>query len=105
MQEPQVASISVPVPHAAQIARLLERCARHEDERAHGRVTFPLIVITELAMEAHHWARYLETALPPTERTGPASPHPAGTASTQPGDGGPSAKHSGTWRKIRARAR
>ena len=58
-----VQSISVPVTHAAQIARLLERCAKHEDERAHGRVTFPLIVMTELSLEAHHWAKYLERAL------------------------------------------
>ena len=58
-----VQSISVPVSHAAQIARLLERCAKHEDERAHGRVTFPLIEMTELSLEAHHWAKYLERSL------------------------------------------
>lgn len=58
-----VQKISVPVSHAAQIARLLERCAKHEDERAHGRVSFPLIVMTELSLEAHHWAKYIESAL------------------------------------------
>lgn len=61
-------SVTLPAPHAAQIARLLERCAKHEDERAKGRVTFPLIVMRELAMEAHHWAKYLEAALPPAEQ-------------------------------------
>lgn len=56
-------TVTLPAPYAAQIARLLERCATHEDERARGRVTFPLIVMTELAQAAHHWARYLESTL------------------------------------------
>jgi hypothetical protein len=68
MQTTNVPSIALPAPHVAQIARLLERCATHEDERAHGRVTFPLVVMTELAMEAHHWARYLDAALPTPEK-------------------------------------
>jgi len=100
MQSSSERSITVPVEHAGQIARLLERCASHEDERAHGRVTFPLIVMKELAMEAHHWARYLETALPPTEKS--AAAHPAGTSELSPGSGDPSTKHSRTW-KSRAR--
>jgi hypothetical protein len=53
----------MPAAYAEQIARLLERCATHEDERARGRVTFPLVVMTELAQAAHHWARYLTNAL------------------------------------------
>ncbi len=61
-------TVELPAAQVAQLARLLERCAQHEDERAQGRVTFPLIVMRELAMEAHHWAKYLETALPPTEK-------------------------------------
>jgi hypothetical protein len=63
MQPNQIETINLPASHAAQIARLLERCATHEDERAHGRVTFPLVVMTELSLEAHHWAKYLESTL------------------------------------------
>ncbi len=90
----------LPVEYAGQIARLLERCATHEDERAHGRVTFPIIVMKELAMEAHHWARYLETVLPATEKS--VAAHPAGTAEMPSATRSPSAKHSRTW-KSRAR--
>jgi hypothetical protein len=53
----------MPAAYVTQIARLLERCATHEDERARGRVTFPLLVMKELAQAAHHWSRYLEGAL------------------------------------------
>jgi hypothetical protein len=69
MQASSVESITLPVQQAAQIARLLERCAEHEDERARGRVTFPLTVMRGLSLEAHHWAKYLESALPPAERS------------------------------------
>jgi hypothetical protein len=68
MQSTNLHSIEVPVPHAAQIARLLERCAKHEEERASGRVTFPLIVMKELSLEARHWAKYLESSLPPADK-------------------------------------
>jgi hypothetical protein len=86
MQAKSVPSITIPTRHAEQIARLLDRCATHEDERAHGRVTFPLIVMKELAMEAHHWARYLEAALPPAPAAGPSPVHPAGAARNADGD-------------------
>lgn len=56
-------TITIPAAYAAQIARLLERCANHEDERSRGRVTFPRIVMTELAQAAHQWSRYLDDAV------------------------------------------
>jgi hypothetical protein len=56
-------TITIPAAYVAQIARLLQRCASHEDERARGRVTFPLVVMKELAQAADHWSRYLEGAL------------------------------------------
>jgi hypothetical protein len=64
-------TVTIPAVHAEHIARLLERCAAHEDERARGRVTFPRVVMLELAAQAHHWAHYLSsvttTSSPPTE--------------------------------------
>jgi hypothetical protein len=69
MQTTSVRSISLPVAHAARIAQLLERCAAHEEERLHGRVTFPLVVMTELAVESHQWARYLQGVVGPGEET------------------------------------
>jgi hypothetical protein len=67
MQATRTPTVTLPSSYAAQIARLLERCANHEDERARGRVTFPIVVVKALALEAHHWARYLETSLPPAD--------------------------------------
>jgi hypothetical protein len=64
-------TVTIPAIHAEHIARLLERCAAHEDERARGRVTFPRVVMLELAAQAHHWANYLESVTnessPPTQ--------------------------------------
>ena len=64
-------TVTIPTIHAEHIARLLERCAAHEDERARGRVTFPRVVMLELAAQARHWAHYLssvtgEVGSPPT---------------------------------------
>jgi hypothetical protein len=59
----QTRTVTLPAAYAGQIARLLERCATHEDERARGRVTFPIVVMTELAQAAHHWSKYLEDVL------------------------------------------
>lgn len=69
MQASTNTSITLPAADVAHIARLLERCADHEDQRAHGRVTFPLLVMRELTMEARHWAKYLDGQLPPSTTT------------------------------------
>lgn len=57
-------TITLPAADIAHIAAVLERCAAHEDKRARGRVNFPLLVMRELSLEAHHWARYLQGRLP-----------------------------------------
>ena len=64
---PKDTTITIPTVHAEHIARLLERCAEHEDERARGRVTFPRVVMLELAAQARHWARYLASVSAPTD--------------------------------------
>lgn len=63
MQAFRQTSITIPTGDAAHIARLLARCAEHEEQRAQGKVTFPLIVMRELSLEARHWSRYLESHL------------------------------------------
>ena len=60
-------TITIPAVHAEHIAHLLERCAEHEDERSRGRVTFPRVVMLELAAQAHHWARYLASLSAPSD--------------------------------------
>jgi hypothetical protein len=65
-------TVTIPAVHAEHIAHLLERCAEHEDERARGRVTFPRVVMLELATQARHWAHYLSSVTtasdsPPTD--------------------------------------
>ena len=57
-------TVTLSATEVAHVARLLERCAAHEDERARGRVNFPVLVMRELALEAHHWSRYLQGRLP-----------------------------------------
>ena len=64
---PKDTTVTIPAVHAAHIARLLERCAEHEDERARGRVTFPRVVMLELATQARHWAHYLTAVSEPSD--------------------------------------
>ena len=72
---PNTPSVTLSAADANHIAALLERVATHEDERAHGKVNYPLIVMRELSLEAHHWARYLQGQL--------AAMHPANGSSTR----------------------
>ena len=74
--------MTLPATNVAHIAALLERCAAHEDERARGKVNFPLLVMRDLALEAHHWARYLRREL--------STMHPAATAAPMNGAERPS---------------
>lgn len=73
-------SVTLSATNAAHIAGLLERCAAHEEERARGKINFPLIVMRSLALEAHHWARFLQSEL--------SMMHPARASSKRPANPG-----------------
>jgi hypothetical protein len=55
-------TVSLPESYVANIARVLERCAQHERERASGRVQFPRVVMVGLAEQAQRWAEFLKSA-------------------------------------------
>lgn len=74
-------TVTLSAADANHIAALLERVATHEDERAHGKVNYPLIVMRELSLEAHHWARYLHgrlSAMHPANGSSARLPTPPG---------------------------